>query len=198
MGHLDRVTRFCLLALFCPPKADLRLGRQSGFQLSIGMTSILGGRSSFVPFGCSRRFWFRGRQMVPALQSTGKLGNKRRQPHISPPAAQAACIHRLAHLRAADRAHTGVGFVKAFASGGGRQADMGQHTRQSASEIRHLISEPDGQHRVRQRGAPMRHQPILLDDGPAEIGEVVHIAVMTEEAEGEDRESDVANRARNG
>ena len=38
----------------------------------------------------------------------------------------------------------------------------------------------------------MRHQPVVLADIPAEIGEIVRIAVRAMEAEGEDRQADVA------
>jgi hypothetical protein len=38
----------------------------------------------------------------------------------------------------------------------------------------------------------MRHQPVLLRDGPAEVGEIVRIAMLAVKAEGEDRQADVA------
>ncbi len=41
----------------------------------------------------------------------------------------------------------------------------------------------------------MRHQPVVLADVPAEIGEVVGVAVRAVKAEGEDRQADVARIA---
>src|SRR6516165_7013775 len=86
------------------------------------------------------------RRIIPRLQRAGPLefGNQRRQPpRIGAPAAKTARVHGLAHLRAAHRAHAAVGFVKAFASGVGRQPKMRQHARQSAGEIRHPVGELD-------------------------------------------------------
>ena len=76
---------------------------------------------------------------LPRRQTAGlfEFGDQRRQRRrIGPPAAEAARIHRLAHLGAADRAHAAVGFVKALAGRIVRQIEMRQHPRQRGVEIR--------------------------------------------------------------
>jgi len=42
----------------------------------------------------------------------------------------------------------------------------------------------------------MRHEPVVLADVPAEVAEIVRISVRPVEAEGEDRQADVAGVAR--
>ena len=73
-------------------------------------------------------------------------------------------------------------FVEARAGGIGRQIEEAEHARQRGVEIRDPVIEAQRQYRQRQRRLPMLHQPDLLADHPAEIGEIVGVAVRAVES----------------
>ena len=81
------------------------------------------------------------------------------------------------------------------AGGIGRQIEEAKHARQRGVEIRYPVVEAQRQYRQRQRRLPMLHHPDLLADHPAEIGQIVGVAVRAVETEGEDRVADVARIA---
>src|SRR5665213_311410 len=79
-----------------------------------------------------------------------KFGNKRREfVFVSAPAAEAAGVDGLAHLRIADGANPALTFVEPRAVGVGRQIDMGQNPRQRAVEVLDPIRKPDRENRIR-------------------------------------------------
>ena len=116
-------------------------------------------------------------------------------PGVEPPAPDAAGVDRLAHLMPADRAHEPLVFVEAREALLEGQLQEVEHTQQGRVEILDPVGQMQRQDRVRQHRLPVLHQPVLLTDVTAEVGEVVGVGVHPLAAEGEDRQPDVAGIA---